>query len=257
MDSNSGAGAAAGAAAAHYDAAAAAAAADARTTRLRRAHNELKRRVLGALPAGARVLDLGCGRGGDLGKWAACAPPPARVLGLDASAASVAEARARAAAWPGGAPWAQFRVCRGVGERDDLALGAFDLVTCMFALHYFFDAPERAERALRFVRRHLRLGGRFVGVAPHGDRTRAMLAAAPGGQVRAGACTLRALSDASYAFALAGTVVAAPSEEPYLLEAPFRAACRAANLHVLAFRPQPPHPDFPAVFTCTFDALAV
>jgi len=213
---------------------------------LRRAHNKIKRDLILEHCSGLRVLDLGCGRGGDVHKWAQAR---ARVLGLDASPASVAEARARAAAAGSGA---RFRVCRDVGRRDDLVFGLFDAVTCMFALHYFFADPATADSALRFVRRTLRLGGVFVGVAPDGDRTREIL---QNGNFDGPDCSLRAAGPAAYTAKISGVLAASEVVEPYLTRAGLEAACERCNLDVVHFERHPP--ASPGVFVMSFVCVAV
>lgn len=111
----------------------------------RRRHNAVKRWLVGrALETlgpvrhrTAHVLDLGCGRGGDLAKWLV-GHPGRRYLGVDASAQAVDEARRRAREM-GVAHQCEFVV----GDMARVAnLGVcdtarrFDVVSCMFALHY-------------------------------------------------------------------------------------------------------------------------
>ena len=47
--------------------------------------------------------------------------------------------------------------------------GTFDLATCMFAIHYFFESPARLSGLCRNVAAVLRPGGTFVGISPDGD----------------------------------------------------------------------------------------
>lgn len=135
-------------------------------THLQRFHNDAKRALLDTFASGARsLLDLACGRGGDIHKWQALGIP--EVRGLDVSAESVEEARERYANTTHApnttytfqqadlrAPW--------TGDRQ------YDMVTCMFALHYFFGSEADAHTLLRTVSTNLRSGGYFVGIVPDG-----------------------------------------------------------------------------------------
>lgn len=98
--------------------------------------------------AGARrVLDLGCGEG-QIARLAA-ADGAERVVGVDTSAAQIAEARRRG----GGVAYA-----RASATRLPLADGSFDaVVTCLVLEHI-----EDLDGALDEVARVLRRGGRFV-----------------------------------------------------------------------------------------------
>lgn len=73
---------------------------------------------------------------------------------------------------------AAFLGRRAQGDADDevsrsvagmARAGTFDLATCMFAMHYFFESPERLAGLCRNVATALRPGGVFVGVGPDGD----------------------------------------------------------------------------------------
>ncbi|MGG5889824.1 class I SAM-dependent methyltransferase [Falsiroseomonas sp. HC035] len=119
------------------------------------AHGELVLGLAGELPAGARVLDIGCGTGHLLRRMATD-QPAIEALGVDLSARMVAVARATGAAHPGlrfeqmdwESPGAPARV-EGTG---------FDLVTCLNCAHYFAD-PVGAFRRMRHA---LRPGGRLL-----------------------------------------------------------------------------------------------
>jgi SAM-dependent methyltransferase len=110
----------------------------------------LVRRV--GVPAGGRVLDLGCG----FGEWllSSVGPvPTASGVGVDVSAAALEQARWRA----------QRRALTGrvSFEEADAASwsgGVFDVVICVGATHAFGGLGA----TLAAVRRHLRPGGRVL-----------------------------------------------------------------------------------------------
>jgi trans-aconitate methyltransferase len=109
--------------------------------------------------AGARVLDLGCGDGA---LTAAVAARGFDVLGLDASPAQVAAARARG-----------LEAEVGDGERLDFER-AFDAILSNAALHWMRD--QRA--VLAGVWRALRPGGCFVGELGGAGNVASVVAAA-------------------------------------------------------------------------------
>jgi SAM-dependent methyltransferase len=85
---------------------------------------------------------------------------------------------------------AAFLGRRAQGDADDevsrsvlgmARAGTFDLAACMFAMHYFFETPERLEGLCRNVATALRPGGVFVGVGPDGDAIAKLLLESDGG----------------------------------------------------------------------------
>jgi len=87
------------------------------------------------VPMGARVLDLACGKGGDIGKYAR-----RRIrswCGVDVVGASVKEAMSR---YNRGARYefaAQFFV-HDLSATEFVCPDTVDCVSCQFAVHYFF-----------------------------------------------------------------------------------------------------------------------
>ncbi len=214
-------------AAAHYDAVAAAAGASAgagRRTDLQRFHNAAKRALLAAFAGGAgRVLDLACGRGGDVRKWNDLGVR--HVTGVDASARSLEEAerRARAAALPGltrafvHADLTAVADAGGWGGGAGGAGGSFDAVTCMFALHYFFGSERCARELVRAVADSLRPGGYFVGIVPDAlevnERIRYGAYEDDVSRIEALWPGAPACFGSAYTFAVRDTVVAEPGAE--------------------------------------------
>jgi SAM-dependent methyltransferase len=100
------------------------------------------------IPA-ARVLDLGCGRGGVMERLH---PQAGFVAGLDPDLRSLREHRAPALA-----------LACGLAEALPYADGSFDLVCCSWVLEHL---PDPA-RTLAEVARVLTLGGRFIFLTPN------------------------------------------------------------------------------------------
>ena len=143
---------------------------------LKRFHNAVKRDILHAFATGAAsLLDIGTGRGGDLHKWE-CAKI-AFVKGLDVSDKELQEARRRYDAMT-----EKGRYERIFESTQDLGIrvwtdrhGPYDVVSCMFAVHYFFGSEETAHTLLKFVAANLKDGGVFVGAVPDAKRVNAAL----------------------------------------------------------------------------------
>ena len=122
---------------------------------LHEAYGPGTRRVLleAGIRGGMRVADLGCGVGLVTALLAELVGPGGYVVGVDSSAAQLAQARERTNA--GGAP---IRFVEASATDTGLRPGSFDLVYCRFLLIHL---PE-PERALREMFTLLRPGGILV-----------------------------------------------------------------------------------------------
>eukprot|EP00891_Asterochloris_glomerata_P002639 jgi/Astpho2/2639/Aster-06989 len=119
-----------------------------------------------------RLLDLACGRGGDILKWLDC--QVGYVKGIDLSPGEIVEARKR---FQEQAAKRRVRQCYEFEQSSTLGTaehpnktGLFDVVTCMFALHYFFADEQTLKTFLHNVSVNLKPGGFFFGTVPDGKR---------------------------------------------------------------------------------------
>lgn len=154
-------------------------------------HNHIKKLLLYEFAGGTNsLLDLCCGRGGDLFKWNSAGIR--YVKGLDFAKDEIAEAVDRYQAYR-----RQEQQGRGVKvdfdqvndlKRDvfvDVQTGPYDCVSCMFALQYFFADAQALRTLLTNVVVNLRPGGYFIGTVPDG---RSILDRLAGGSTHTDPC---------------------------------------------------------------------
>jgi mRNA (guanine-N7-)-methyltransferase len=140
------------------------------------------------------VLDIGCGKGGDLGKWQLAPQTVGLYVGLDPADQSIEQARDRYIGmrrgrrpifdgrfhvkdcfgeWVGEVPIVKEvgidPSAGGGGSTRWGGGGQFDVVSMMFSMHYAFESEEKVKMMLRNVAGSLKKGGRFIGVVPNSD----------------------------------------------------------------------------------------
>ncbi|KAL2018271.1 hypothetical protein VTK56DRAFT_1025 [Thermocarpiscus australiensis] len=149
------------------------------------------------------VLDIGCGKGGDLGKWQQAPQPVDLYVGLDPAEVSIEQAKERYRSMgnrggPGGRGGrgahhrrpqqrlfeARFHVkdcyAESIGDVDIVrqvgfspsnvsSSRGFDVVSMMFCMHYAFESEAKARQMLKNVAGALKKGGRFIGCIPNSD----------------------------------------------------------------------------------------
>jgi len=148
-----------------------------------------------------RLLDVGCGRGGDIAKWIDA--KIGYVKGLDLSPGSIKEAEDRLRCCSPtnnhhkflirfymtdkktGAPKsnvrlvAEFAVNGELGAKEFRDTLPYDCITSMFTLHYFFESEASLKQLLHNVSVNLKPGGIFFGCVPDGKRVLEALRAKP------------------------------------------------------------------------------
>ncbi|KAK4190929.1 mRNA capping enzyme-domain-containing protein [Podospora australis] len=151
------------------------------------------------------VLDMGCGKGGDLFKWQQAPQAVELYVGMDPAEVSIEQARGRyykmrdpdgGRGGRGGGRGGynrrppprifegRFHVkdCFGesIGDMDIVrqvgftnsnvsSHQGFDVVSMMFCMHYAFESEAKARQMLKNVAGALKKGGRFIGCIPNSD----------------------------------------------------------------------------------------
>lgn len=122
------------------------------------------------------VLELGCGKGGDLAKWGMIGTR--QFVGIDLSDESIREAIKR---YRNGKY--EFQAVFATGDAfkveipeilkdfslDEISHLQFDNVSMQFCMHYAFSNEESVESMLSNVSKSLKVGGMFVGTIPSSD----------------------------------------------------------------------------------------
>ena len=123
-----------------------------------------------------QVLDVGCGRGGDLWKWTKNRPKT--FIGLDASLTCVDEARSRFSSLVSRGRSnmsASFHLCDARRQPFPVETATVDIVSCQFALQFFLGSMDHATHFFSEVARCLKPHGVFLAVLPDGDRVHRIL----------------------------------------------------------------------------------
>lgn len=120
------------------------------------------------------VLELGCGKGGDLRKYGNAGI--SQFIGIDISNASIQEAHKRYKSMRN----LDYQVILITGDCFGESLGVAvepfpecrfpcDVVSTQFCLHYAFETEAKARRALSNVSKSLKIGGYFFGTIPDSE----------------------------------------------------------------------------------------
>lgn len=126
-------------------------------------------------PKGGRgkVLDMGCGKGGDMTKWAKA--QIRELFCVDIASVSVEQARGRYEGLRNSRFRAQFAALDCYNEPLSKAFSPsslsvpFDVVSMQFCMHYAFETERKARCMLENVAKYLRPGGIFIGTIPNAE----------------------------------------------------------------------------------------
>lgn len=118
-----------------------------------------------------KVLDMGCGKGGDLMKWDKA--NISSYTGIDLAEVSIDQARGRYQKMRNPRFWADFYAFDCFGQPLAQLLPPdrrmYDIVSMQFCLHYAFESESKARQMLSNVACSLPRGGKFLGTIPSSD----------------------------------------------------------------------------------------
>jgi mRNA (guanine-N7-)-methyltransferase len=145
---------------------------------MRRYHNNIKTTLIeqsvhavrGDRPSPSRLtlLDIGVGRGGDINKWHKCNVDT--VVGYDVEHTYVNEAFNRYLTICNRRNY-NFYTCIDMEELLRIQpVHTFDVVSCQFAIHYFFESERKLRGLIQNVSNVLEHGGLFIGTFMNGDK---------------------------------------------------------------------------------------
>lgn len=124
---------------------------------IRKLHNNIKRSLIQSVASpGKRVLDVGCGRGGDIFKWLDCG---VELTCVDPDSSALTEAKRRARAK--GAKVEFFK-----GDVTSAPERAYDIVCYNFSFQYTFASEQKFEDTIEGIVKRTGPGSKLVGVIP-------------------------------------------------------------------------------------------
>ena len=121
---------------------------------MRKLHNTIKRQLIEDVSFdGAKVLDVGCGNGGDLFKWV----PRVNLWACDPDKKSLAEARRRSKG---------LQVNFFTGDVNSCKESGFDIICYNFSFQYTCASRELFTKTMDSIYRVSKIGTLVVGIIP-------------------------------------------------------------------------------------------
>jgi len=166
-------------------------------TQVRKFHNDVKSQLLRQYvkkielvnpPHEISLMDIACGRGGDMHKWKQMKIDNVFAIDTDFSALNTARERYNTLKSKSPCPHIEFTnvdmLSKGAGfsilSKLKRTYGSgnyhqFDIVTMHFALQYFVDTPEDLSHVIDIVTDRMSPGGYFIGTAPRKESIESLL----------------------------------------------------------------------------------
>jgi len=138
-------------------------------------HNVIKRDLYNKYTKNIEnLLDLACGKGGDLDKWAS--NNIKNVIGYDINSASIKEAQRRVSNYRSPLKTNINLYVKDL-SRNVISNGNknMDVITSMFAFHYFFESEDTFNVIMETIENNLKDGGYFMGAMFDGDLIKELL----------------------------------------------------------------------------------
>lgn len=135
---------------------------------MRRYHNNVKRQLYNKYTRDInKLLDLACGKGGDLDKWVS--NNIGHVIGYDINERSIREAKRRVTEYRFPKKTDVELYVKDLSRNVIEGNGDCDVVTSMFAFHYFFESEDTFNNIMKTIDNNLKMGGYFIGTMFDGD----------------------------------------------------------------------------------------
>lgn len=127
---------------------------------LRKTHNRIKlNHIKNHCSHGCKVLDVGCGRGGDMGKWKSVG---AIVTAGDPDSSVIPEARRRAKI-------NKLDARFFTGGIENAPMEKFDIICYNFSLQYCFENKRTFSRTMTEILKRMHSGSKFIGCIPDSE----------------------------------------------------------------------------------------
>lgn len=140
---------------------------------MRKFHNKIKRLLYDKYANNiSSLLDLACGKGGDLSKWVS--NNIKNVVGYDINESSIKEAKRRVNEFEKSGT--KVELC--VKDLSTVVIKGnedFDVITSMFAFHYFFESQKTFDTIMTTIDNNLKGGGYFMGAMFDGKSVQRLL----------------------------------------------------------------------------------
>lgn len=141
---------------------------------MRRFHNNVKRQLYDKYTKNIdKLLDLACGKGGDLDKWVS--NNIKTVIGFDIDEKSIIEAQRRVREYKSRTNTHVEVYVKDLSKNVIEGNKDCDVVTSMFAFHYFFESSDTFNTIMSSIDNNLKEGGYFMGTMFDGASLRKVL----------------------------------------------------------------------------------